>query len=43
MFSRSCIDNIYFSLQKVKKLLLELDPYGGADPDGHFSLKLPDI
>ena len=26
-----------FRSGEVKKLLLELDPYGGAGPDGNFS------
>ena len=31
-------NNICFCSGEIKKLLLELDPYGGAEPDGIFPL-----
>ena len=36
MFSRGGIDSICFLPGEVKKLLFELDPYGGSGSDGAF-------
>ena len=45
-FPEAELTTFAFRSGEVKKLLLELDPYGGAGPDGIFlcsSLKLPTI